>query len=319
MAPTYPSAQELQVSLNKIAQLTTYYDTQAQRLVQAFYDKQQSDDQVAQKMAEYAQVRYAHERTISERYDTWWKSRWGHLAEPDLLSRHFDMLVHIGDPYTPPSGEEIVLAFEVLWWYQERALVLPLIREVIAFLRMMGQDVRLSINQRKKARDIIRKLFDPILPKLNKGGPSSGDPRALLWLGEMLKDYESELAKIQGLFMAMPTGDDPLSVLQKAYPHIPCEELDSWVRQAQDSREGLPRRDRIAVALVTRKYKPDASKSTRKNHSGAFEATHKDILRARTARERQRALQTRPQQVEPAVRTELIQRWHREKTERDSS
>src|SRR5262245_32183666 len=64
------------------------------------------------------QVRYAYKRAISERYDTWWKSRWGKFSEPDLLARQLDALVHTGDPATPPSVDDIALACEVVWMHR---------------------------------------------------------------------------------------------------------------------------------------------------------------------------------------------------------
>lgn len=159
MAPTYPSAEALQAILDKIKHYTGTYDTQQRSRVQVRLDPQQSDDQVVQKEAEAEQARYSRERGISDRYDMWWKSRWGKLPEPGLLSRHLDALVHTGDPYTLPSADDIVLAFEVVWLYQEDALALPLVREVMKFLRLLGMEVRLSPTQHTGARTLLQELF----------------------------------------------------------------------------------------------------------------------------------------------------------------
>jgi hypothetical protein len=298
MAPTYPSAEALQAILDKIKHYTGTYDTQQRSRVQVRLDPQQSDDQVVQKEAEAEQARYSRERGISDRYDMWWKSRWGKLPEPGLLSRHLDALVHTGDPYTLPSADDIVLAFEVVWLYQEDALALPLVREVMKFLRLLGMEVRLSPTQHTGARTLLQELFGMIIPKFDKRGPYSYDISALVWQRAILADYERWLATVQTIFRHRRDYLGRVHALQKAFPDVPGDKFSDWARYTCAD---------IARAMVAYTYNSTA------------ETIRKVLQRARIDRKRRHALQTRPQEVDPAIRAQLIHRWQREKTGRNSS
>jgi hypothetical protein len=159
-------------------------------------------------------------RALLDRASRQWV--WAQVPNPMMLR-----------PQEPPTLEQCQLVFRLVQAFAETALSLPLVQEVIAFLRLLVHQTFLAHTHRQAAQKLLRALLDQLVPSLHTVIAHDMSLHACLWRASMLADYEQAYRRLKKIMQETRRNpDNRLLTLKERYPAIPHETLQTWKANA---------------------------------------------------------------------------------------
>lgn len=170
----------------------------------------------------------------------------------ELAHQYNNYLAMRRNPFGPyqvgqvPTPDNIRLICDLILEWKEEAFAQPFVREILVFLRGMGENESIPLEHRESTRALVQQLYAYLTPKSDIPHLQEETLAAVFRRKGMLATYEEEYAKLRRFF-AQHWNNPHARVLQlqKLYPNIQQEELWKWRKQHCE---------RIAQGLVARKY-----------------------------------------------------------------